>query len=162
MSTVARLFAVVFVSVVLLIGCSGKSEFGTGSELPSNREGLDRERVAEAIGRSSEDWLAAVQEVVDDSQCYGPKDGTSCRVLVRVVDFIDGSVERPAGWEYWNVEMQMPDAWPNRSIGRRRLVISGPMGDATDVHGNLVFVVDPSSEDAEHLQTLIEEVREAV
>lgn len=162
MLSLARACGVLLVAVLVAVGCAIDSEPDVASQERRDRDGVDPVRVGEAIADSPQDWLAVVQEVVDDSECYGPKDGSSCHVLVRVVEFIGGSVERPVGWEYWNVEMRMPDAWPNRSIGRRRLVVSIPANDATDVYGNRVFLVDPSESDTEDLRRLLEEAEGAV
>ena len=140
---------------LLLMGCSGDAESDAKWTTHAPREEFNLEAVKDAVGHSPDEWFAVVQEVVDDSRCYGPKDGSSCRVLVRVVDFIEGSVERPAGWEYWNMEMRMPDPWPNRRIGRQRLVLSIPAGDTDGVYGNLVFIRDPTRDDVEKLRTLI-------
>ena len=95
------------------------------------RERLTLEWVTDTLGRSPDDWLAAVQEVVDDAECYRPTDGSSCLVRVQVAEYLGGPVNRPAtmreGWEYWNREMAMSVQWRHRRIGRRRLVLSVPI-----------------------------------
>ena len=125
------------------------------------RDRLTLQWVTDAIAKSPDDWIAGVQEVVDDSACNGPKDGSSCLLRVRMAEYLEGSTDRPAtmreGWEYWNVEMRMPVQWRHRTLGRRRLVLSTPKHDEPDVHGNWIFVLDPTPEDVEKLRALLEQ-----
>ena len=151
-------------SLVFLLACSTPStNDGTTTQQAdeSLRERLTLEWVTDTIDRSPDDWLAAIQEVSDDSQCFGSEDGSSCRLDVRVIEYLGGPRDRPAemreGWEYLNVEAQLPDQWRHRRIGRKRLVLSTPVGDEANVHGNWIFVLDPTAEDVEKLRALLEE-----
>src|SRR5436309_10723078 len=60
------------------------------------RQRLTLEWVVKTIHRSPNKWLAAVQEVVDDSGCYKPHDGSSCLLRVKVAEFLGGPTNRPA------------------------------------------------------------------
>ncbi len=104
------------------------------------RERLTLDWITDAIAKSPNDWIAGIQEVVDGSACYGPKDGSSCLLRVRVVQYLGGPGNRPSGmregWEYWSMEMRMPVQWRHRRIGRKRLILSTPQQDKRDVHGD--------------------------
>ena len=149
-------------AVVLLAACTQKSPDDTELTRQVNEglhERLTAEWVADTIRRSPENWLAAVQEVVDDSKCYEPKEGSTCLLRVRVVEYLGGPADRPQeardGWEYWNREAAMTGPWPNRRIGRKRLVMSVPVGKEADVHGNWIFILDPTPQDVAKLRELL-------
>ena len=161
MTTVRRISGLAG-AVVLLVGCAQNSPRDAEFARQVNdglRERLTAKWVADTIRRSPDNWLAAVQEVVDDSKCYDPKDGSTCLLRVRVVQYLGGPAGRPQemrdGWEYWNKEAAMTDPWPNRRIGRKRLVLSVPFGKEADVHGNWIFILDPTPQDVATLRELL-------
>jgi hypothetical protein len=122
-------------------------------------EDLTQERVADLLRESPHEYLAAVQEVVDDSRCYGPADGSSCPLMVKVVDFIAGepgrSAERRQGWVYPTMEMRMEKLWPNRRLGRHRLVLALPVKSRPGWYGNGVLLLDPKPEDVQRLREIM-------
>ncbi len=147
--------------VILLGAVTGCSSSGRhkGVFAIDRAENLTVERVKELLHESPHEYLAAVQEVVDDSLCYGPKDGSSCPLMVKVVDFIAGepgrTADRQLGWLYPTMEMRMEKAWPNRQIGRRRLVLAFPVKAGPGWYGNRVFILDPKPEDVEHFREVM-------
>ena len=58
------------------------------------RRDLNAQKIRDLISLSPDDYVAAVQEVVDDSGCYGPRDGSSCFLQVRIVDYLGGNPGR--------------------------------------------------------------------
>ena len=125
------------------------------------REKLTREEIASVLRESPNEYIAGVQEVVDDSRCYGLQDGSSCPLTVRMVDFIAGepgrSRERCGGWTYNTMEMRMEKAWPNRRLGRRRLVIAHPT-NVPGLYGNRLFILDPTEEDVRKLRVILQQL----
>ena len=91
---------VLLVLALVLDGVTGCSSVDPhkGVVAISRSEDLTKERVEALLHESPQEYLVAVQEVVDDSKCYGPADGSSCPLTVKVVEFIAGepgrSVER--------------------------------------------------------------------
>ena len=126
------------------------------------REKLTREEIASLLRESPGEYIVGIQEVVDNSRCYGPTDGSSCPLTVRMVEFIGGepgrSPERCEGWTYNTMEMRMEKAWPNRQIGRRRLVIAHPT-NRPDLYGNRLFILDPTTDDVKKLREILRDVR---
>jgi hypothetical protein len=148
----------VAVAVVAFGACSGKDRGMEGPSIDRTANSTET-RISQLLLESPHEYLAAVQEVVDDSQCYGPKDGSSCPLLVKVVDFIAGepgrSAERQLGWVYRTMEMRMEQPWPNRRIGRRRLVLAFPVKAGAGWYGNRVFILDPTPEEVERLREIM-------
>lgn len=148
----------VFATLCLVLGCTA-SEQNSDTAAPRAPD-LSEEGVRRIIEESPDEYLAAVQEVVDDSNCYGEKDGSGCLLRVRVVEYIGGEPDRPLakqeGWVYYTIEMRRDKPWPNRQIGRRRLVLAIPHPSKPGVYGNRVFVVDPTSEEVAMLRRLLE------
>ena len=126
------------------------------------REKLTRDDIASFLQESPGEFVAGVQEVVDDSRCYGAQDGSSCPLTVRMVEFIAGepgrSPERCEGWVYNTMEMRMNKAWPNRRLGRRRLVIAHPT-NIPGLYGNRLFILDPTAEDVQKLRLILQDLR---
>ena len=134
----------------------------TRDEAPSpvyRARDLTEANVRAILSESPGDYLVAVQEVVDDTACYGPADGSSCPLEVRVVEYLGGepgrSAHRRLGWSYPTLEMRMEEAWPNRRIGRRRLVVATPVRTRPGWYGNRLFLVDPRPEDVERLRAIL-------
>jgi hypothetical protein len=128
------------------------------------REKLTREGIASLLRESPAEYVVGVQEVVNDGRCYGPADGSSCALTVRMVEFIAGepgrSSDRCQGWTYNTMEMRMEKAWPNRRLGRRRLVIAQPT-NLPDLYGNRLLILDPTVDDVEKLREILRDLREA-
>jgi len=141
----------------LFAGCDSSEQSSVTAA--SRDANLSEDSVKRIIEESPNEYLAAVQEVVDDSDCYGEKDGSGCLLRVRVVEYIGGEPGRPVarqeGWVYQTIEMRMDKPWPNREIGRRRLVLAIPHPSKPDIYGNRVFVVDPSPEEVAMLRRVL-------
>ena len=157
-----RKIGVLALLAALSLSCGwGDRGQSSGAELVRDLD-LTAEGVRRIIEESPNDYLAAVQEVVDDSDCYGEKDGSGCLLQVRVVEYLGGNPDRPLerqqGWIYHTIEMRIDHPWPNRAIGRRRLVLAIPHPSASGVYGNRMFVVDPSSEEIATLRRLLDAV----
>jgi len=144
---------------LLLPSCSADNRQSSLGPAIDDRNQLTVERVAELVQESGGDFVAGVQEVVDDSQCYGAADGSSCPLTVRIVDFIAGEPGRPrdrcAGWTYSTMEMRMEKPWPNRKIGRKRLVLAYPT-KKPGLYGNRLFILDPTEEDVDKLREVFD------
>jgi hypothetical protein len=142
----------------LIWGCIVLASLALACETVPPAEEITHARVMEIIQESPGEYLAAVQEVVDDSACYGPEGG-HCFLKVRVVDYLGGEAGRPddrkEGWEYETMEARMPDPWPNREIGRRRLVVATPMEKFPGKYGNLIFIVDPTADQIAELREIM-------
>ncbi len=125
------------------------------------RREMTGDRVREIVASSPADFIAAVQEVVDDSDCYGPADGGKCLLEVRVVEYLGGNPGRPPArawaWSSSTLEMRMKNPWPRRSPGRRRLVLATPVRGRPGVYGNRLLLIEPEREDIELLRRLVRE-----
>ena len=126
------------------------------------RQELTPEKVAAMLRESPTEYVAGVQEVVDDSRCYGSQDGSHCPLTVRMVEFIAGepgrSPDRCQGWTYDTMEMRMEMALPNRRLGRRRLVVAHPT-NIPNLYGNRLFILDPTEEDVQKLRDILRNLR---
>lgn len=149
---------VLLAATVALVDCRAPDSSGAITSAAD----LTLDEVAAILDESPEEYLIALQEVVDDSECYGPEDGSSCPVAVRVAEFIAGEPGRPAdrrqGWVYSTMEMRMEEALPNRRIGRHRLVVAHPVEAAEGWYGNRVFIVDPTPADIDKLRHIVNEL----
>lgn len=155
--------ASVVLGVCSLLACSADGRRETAGPPVGDRNHLTVERVARLVQESRGEFVAGVQEVVDDSACYGPADGSSCALTVRIVDFIAGEPGRPpercAGWTYSTMEMRMEEPWPSREIGRRRLVLAYPTGQP-GLYGNRLFILDPTEDDVRKLRDIFDTLQE--
>ena len=153
--------SMVFGAFTLALGC-GSPSGSDDRRADSAGEQLQFEHVASIVQEFSDDYMAVVQEVVDDSDCYGPRNVRSCLVDVRIIEYLAGSpgrsVVRTEGWEYKTLEAQMETSWPNRDIGRRRLVISARTKSNPSVYGSKLFILDPTLAEIAKLRDLVEEV----
>ena len=152
--------ASILIGTILATGC-GRAERVPAAPAWDPRSQLTVERIRDALQHCPGEFVAGVQEVVDDSDCYGPKDGSACGVEVRIVEYLAGEPGRPRGrqegWTYRTMEMRMEEPRPQRAIGRRRLVLACP-SRKDDLWGNLVFVVDPTEGDVERMRQALRDV----
>lgn len=141
----------------ILTSCSS-NDSSRGVPAIERAADLTEERVRALLRESPHAYVVAVQEVVDDSKCYGVADGSSCPVLVKIVDFIasetPGNSDRQLGWTYPTMEMRMETPRANRRIGRHRLVVAFPVKAEPGWYGNRVFITDPRPEDVERLREI--------
>ena len=145
-------------AIPLCQGCSGEE---LSSVVTKRRDAnLTADGVRQILEESRSEYLAAVQEVVDDSDCVGEQDGSSCLLRVRVVQYIGGEsgrpLERQKGWVYETMEMRSENRWPKRKVGRRRLVLAVPLPNRADVYGSRVLLVDPHPDDVATLRRFLE------
>lgn len=124
----------------------------------SEREALTLERVREAIARSPNDWIAALAEVSDDSDCVGPQGGT-CLLEIRVLEYLGGNVDRPAdrraGSKLRTVNARWPEPDLRWAVGRRRLVLAVPNRSSKRGYANAVLLVWPEAVDVERFRELM-------
>jgi hypothetical protein len=59
-----------------------------------------------------------------------------------------------AGQEFNVIEMRMAEAWPRRSLGKRRLAITATTAEA-GTFGNVLFLPDPTPEQTRLLLSLL-------
>lgn len=142
----------------LLSGCGGaRPGVEEQRRIDAN---LTADGVRQIVEESPDEFLAAVQEVVDNSDCQGIGDGSSCLLRVRVAEYIGGESDRPlerqAGWSYLTIEMRTEEPLPRREIGRSRLVVAVPLPERPGVYGSRVFLVDPSDEDVAELRRFLD------
>ena len=128
----------------------------------SEREALTLERVRDAIAASPNDWIAALAEVTDDSDCVGPQGGT-CFLEIRVLEYLGGNADRPvdrrAGSKLRTVNARWPEPNLRWAVGRRRLILAVPYPRSEGGYGNAVLLVWPEAADVERFREL---VRQAV
>ena len=146
----------VFVLGMVLSGCSD-SEHGRIAAIDS-AERITVENVRSILEESPDEFVIGVQEVLDDADCY-KEWGNTCLVKVQIVEYLGGepgrSVDRAAGWTYYTGEAAMKEPWPNRTPGRRRLIIGYPNTDEPTSYGNRLFVVDPTPDAVKRLREVL-------
>jgi hypothetical protein len=157
-ASAVRILVLCLLALGALPSCSRAGQHNVAPAV-ERAEDLTKERIEGLLRESPQEYLAAVQEVVDDSKCYGPADGSSCPLMVKVVNFIAGesgrSAERQLGWVYPTMEMRMEKPWPNRRIGRPRLVLAFPVKSRPGWYGNRIFILDPTPEDVQRLRDIL-------
>ncbi len=152
--------AALFVLGSILSGCSEPENEPeqTGVAAIGSLERITVDNVRAILEESPGEFVIGVQEVLDDAACY-KEWGETCLVRVRIVEYLGGETDRPmdrkTGWTYDTREAAMHEPWPNRALGRRRLIIGYPNKDEPRSYGNRLFIVDPTADTIKRLQEVI-------
>ncbi len=128
------------------------------------REHITVEDVSKQLQLVPGDYFAAVQKVADNSACEskGGDIGKECLVKMRVIEYLGGSdfMNRniQLQGEYNTVEWVTETPWPNRIVGRTRLVVLTPKPkDPTNYHNSLL-IIDPTPEEITKLKQVIAKI----